>query len=132
MRHLVAFAIVGLALGVTVAADPSPKDRFEKLKASAKANLETPEGQAYDKALAATFEKDYGSMVTQCFQTTKHPDLSALEMVFTVAKDGKIRETAVWPETNIAKCLRGELVGAALPVPPSDGYLAFMSMNFKP
>ena len=128
-------ALPGLAVVLTIAvsaADPTPKARFDAALVEAKANLSTPAGKAYDVAIAKHFEAQFGPVLSRCFETTPKPDASSFEMVFVLASDGKARDILVWPETNIAKCFTTQLGPASLPVPPKDGYLAYMEMRIAP
>lgn len=103
-----------------------------KSVAEAKAYLETPEGRAYDQAISTYFEQNNGPLLMDCFQIVKDPDASPFELVFTLSKDGKVLGVSVWPDTNISRCFGAKLNSKKFPVPPTDGYLAYMEMQFAP
>jgi hypothetical protein len=128
-------AVGGIASVVCLAiyaADPTPKERFDQAVIEAKANLETPAGKAYDVAIAKHFEEHFGPVLSQCFESTPKPDASSFDMVFVLSSEGKSRDILVWPETNVATCFAAHLRATALPVPPKDGYLAYMEMRLAP
>lgn len=131
MRKLFGLLVVVAPLAL-LAADPTPKERFDKYVAEAKANLATPAGHTYDIAINKHFEEHFGPAMAGCFESTPNPDTSRFEMVFVLASDGKPSEILVWPQTNIAKCFSAKLAGVALPTPPRDKYLAYMEQKFEP
>src|SRR5262245_1455539 len=98
-------AVAALAMLVE-GAGPTAKEQFDRARELVKKNASTPAGQQYDRALAAHFERNNGPLMQKCFGSTKAPDTRSFEMVFRVSKAGKIVEALVWPETNIAACLR--------------------------
>ncbi len=136
-KELTAVTLTLVASGVmaglfTQAAELSPKERFAESVSAAKANLATPAGQKYDGLLSKHFEENYGSVMSECFETTKQPNATAFEMVFVLSKEGKVRDLLIWPETNISLCFKKKLSSASLPVPPAEPYLAYMEMRFAP
>jgi hypothetical protein len=130
VKRIVSGFVVILTVAVH-AADQTPKARFDAALIEAKANLETPAGKAYDVAISKHFEDNFGPVLNQCFKTTPKPDASAFEMVVELSGEGKPREILMWPETNIAKCFKTQLSTASLPMPPKDGYRAYMEMRFS-
>ena len=132
------FLSVGIACLTAVAAgstpsQPSRQELFNRLVAQAKANLETPAGREYDKVLSKHLEKNTGGVVKACFDAAApKPDPSRFEVVLTILKDGKMRDVSVWPETNIALCVKPKMAAFTAPPPPSDGFLAYVEMTFEP
>ena len=132
MRIATIGAIAAALVCAGCAADPGPKERFAKAAIIAKANLATPAGRSYEEALAAHFQKHNTEALMQCVNATAEPDASPFEMVFELSGTGTARGILVWPETNIARCFKVRLSEELFPVPPTDGYLAFMEMSFTP
>ncbi|SRR5712691_1905039 len=131
MRLILAVAVFAMVLAFARSAELSPHDRFAKSVAEARANLATPAGGAYDQALSEHMVEN-STVLQGCFQNTKEPDATPFEMVFTLSMEGKAQDIAVWPETNIGICFRDGLKSKTFPVPPRDGYLAYMEMRFAP
>lgn len=125
-------AATAALVGAGCAGDQGPKERFAKAAIEAKANMETPAGRSYGEALAADFEKHRGQQLMRCLDATAQADSSPFEMVFELSSTGQARSVLVWPETNVARCFKVSLTGETLPVPPTDGYLAFMEMSLSP
>ena len=125
-------AVTATLLCAGCAADQGPKERFAKAAIDAKANLATPAGRSYEEALSVHFEKHSGDALMQCVNATVQPDASPFDMIFELSITGQARSILVWPETNLAQCFKVRLIGETFPVPPSDGYLAFMEMSFSP
>ncbi len=129
-----------LAVGIGVvsiaawlhAVEGTPEERFSKARTRAKANLEEPVGQEYDRLLHAHFERHNASVLQQCFQTTKDPEVKPFEMVFRLSKRGEALDVLVWPETNIGGCFRNGLKEQSFPIPPEEEYWAYMEMRFAP
>jgi hypothetical protein len=68
--------VIGITVGALVAgtlagaAQETPKARFDKAAAAAKANLRTAPGQEYDRRLSLHFEQANGPVMQECFRTT--------------------------------------------------------------
>ena len=124
-----AILLAGLSYPALGAEPRTPEQRFSEALAEAKANLATPEGRAYDRSLAVYLRQENASVLSTCFKTTGKPDLTAFEAVFQIAKDGRILDAVVWPETNVGLCLRDGLMEKTFPLPPKDAYRAQLRMN---
>lgn len=132
MRIAVIAALAPALVWAGCAADAGPKERFAKAAVIAKANLATPAGRSYEEALAAHFQAHNGDALMQCLNATAEPDTSPFEMIFELSSTGAARSIMVWPETNIARCFKVRLSEEPFPVPPAEGYLAFMEMSLSP
>jgi len=125
-------AVVVATLSITpqFAADQSPQDRFSAALAAAKANLATPEGHAFDQALAAYLRPESAAVLGGCFKASPAPDRSPFELVFRLAKSGAVLDAMAWPETNTGLCLAEGLKAKTFPAPPREGYWAELRMSF--
>jgi hypothetical protein len=121
--------VAGLACRTFAAAATTPEQHFSEALAEAEANLATPEGRAYDRSLAVYLRQENAVVLNGCFKTTAKPDLTSFEVVFRVAKDGRVLDAVVWPETNVGTCLRDGLTAKTFPLPPKDAYRAQLRMN---
>jgi len=132
VRFLAAIVVVALAPVRLAAGTETAKERFSRALAEAKANLATPVGHEYDRVLAAYFSQQNAPILQRCFKTTDKPDVTAFEMVFRLAKSGRVLEALPWPETNVGMCLRDGLKAKTFPSPPREAYWAQMRTSFGP
>jgi hypothetical protein len=116
----------------TAAGTEAPRRLYTTALGEAKANLATPEGHAYDLVLAPFLREQNAAVLGACFKTVQVPDKTAFEAVLRLAKSGRVLNAAVWPETNIGKCLMDGLKTKTFPAPPRESYWTNLRMSLGP
>jgi hypothetical protein len=119
---LLCLALVGPALA---------QDGFSAAEAAARASGETAEGKAFAESVGQAFGREHGPTIQRCAKETKRPDLAAFELLLRVAATGLVEEVLAKPETNLARCVRGKLVGWKAPSPPRPGVWVNVAVNLK-
>lgn len=122
--------VAALAGAQPESAPSAPESRFSEALTRARADLETPEGHAYDRALATFFREQNVAVLGACFKSTPAPDKGPFETVFRLDGHGAVLEAFVWPETNIGICLRDGLKAKIFPAPPRDSFWTQQRMSF--
>ena len=132
MRPAIVLVSALIAFGPLRAESDERIERFSRALSQAKANLQTPEGHAYDRSLSAFLRRQNAVVLGGCFKSVESPDKNAFEMVFQIALGGEVRDAHVWPETNIGVCLKDGLKALKFPPPPRDAYWANSRVSLAP
>src|SRR4030095_9692446 len=124
------FAASMLALTTLAqAVDPS-SDRFDDIRARAKALGETDEGKAYEKRFSEAFAKTMQSALRECTRDTKSP--YPVHIVFVIAADGTTKRVLPAPDQPISVCIAKKLTNLKLPEPPKPDWLVSVNFTVKP
>ena len=132
MRSAIALLVTLLAFASLPAESDERIERFSRALSEAKTNLQSPEGHDYDRSLSAFLRQQNAIVLGRCFKSVDSPDKNAFEMVFQIAAAGEVRDARVWPETDIAVCLRDGLKVLKFPPPPRDAYWATSRVSLAP
>lgn len=77
------------------------------------------------------FGAAYGPKLSECAKQVKQPELRDFEVLVKLSLNGGVEDALVKPETNLASCLKDQLVGGSLPVPETGGYWVRIGMKLK-
>jgi len=128
IRTLLAL-LVGSLAACCASSAPSPTT-VEAAYDAAQANLETPEGQKYDREFEAQTSPRFESAVKSCLRSHGRPDRSNTSLLFRIDATGRPVETLLLPETKIGACVRDGIAGFTLPPPPAPDYWVIIQLNF--
>jgi hypothetical protein len=107
------------------------EDAFSQAEASAKRNLTTSEGAAYDRALGETFQSsaDFEPRMNKCLAA--HPGQQAVHgyFHFTSATEYQVE---LRPRGSFSECVSGALEGFRLPRPPTVPYFNHFTFTVVP
>lgn len=120
---LTGWALCGCAsLGVSV--QDYPKARDQNLL-----DIATEEGKQYEREFCECVRRDYANALNACISALADPDLSAFEMILTIEPDGSVDEICLSTQTEVAGCLRGELLDGRFARPPFAPFRVHVSMR---
>lgn len=126
MKSIVLFF---LFIGVTVA-DPVVESFHEAKQIAFKLESDPKNKQHKDEVLLPYFGQKYTTVLKDCFETITNPDLSEFEFVVVIADNGQVNRIYSNHETNISKCMHGELEGDIFPEPLIAPYYLHIAMSF--
>ncbi len=118
-----------LAASTLAAAPAAETEDFDSIMTTAKRNLETPAGAAYDEAFGRSMQAQLGMAMAKCFTRTPDPDLTKFDMLVKLDPKGKASEVLVRPETNVALCFKPRIGEATFPEPPASDYWVHVEME---
>jgi hypothetical protein len=120
-----------LALSLLVPAVAAEQSESDAALAEARRNAGRPSGRAFEAAVGKEFGVRFGPKLSDCAKQVQKPDLRDFDVLVRLSLNGRIEESAVRPETNLALCLRGELREGSLPAPESAGYWVRVGLKLK-
>jgi len=119
-----------LALVATLGGQNKPTS-ISAATAAAKANLNTPEGKAYDQKFEAEFMPKHFATLGQCRETVAS-DRRSFWIFLKLDKDGTATEVLVSPSTKLGTCAQKALLKDKFPAPPHPAYWAGMFIQLAP
>lgn len=122
--------LAGLAVvaSLCLAAD---KKQISDAFAAVDANLKTAAGKQYDEQVGKEFSARYVSSVRQCKQSASGSSLDPFDILLQLDREGKVRESLVYPETPISTCTRSALANVSFSAPPHADYWINVHMQLK-
>lgn len=99
-------------------------------QAAVDANLQTPEGKAYDAQLSKEFPDKYLSTMRECKQSTAG-DLTNFWILMKLAQDGAVNEVLLYPSTKLGECARETLLKGKFSAPPKPAYWVSVYMKLS-
>lgn len=117
-------ALIGAS---TLRADDKPTSLADA-RTAVEANLNTPEGKAYDEKLGTEFMEKHLSTMKQCKQSAGS-DLESFWILMKVDKDGAVKEVLLHPATKLGACARDTLLKSAFSPPPKPAYWVSVYMK---
>jgi hypothetical protein len=104
---------------------------FRNALAEARKQTKTKEGADYEVALSTEFVRRHGKSMDRC-TAIPNADLRSFDILAKVTADGSSSDLMVWPETNVATCVKKDMVGEVFPKPPHHNYWAHIYMEMRP
>jgi len=106
----------------------------EQVKAAAlvvEANLQTPEGQKYDREIAKEFSEKFVSAMQQCVERAGN-DLGSFDLFVRVGASGGVQQVLSSRPTAVSHCLFPSVYAATFTPPPTPEYWIKIGMNIAP
>ena len=127
MRHTVFVFLLCFPVMLSAADKPTP---VAKARAEVKANMATPEGEAYETQLSDDFWMSHSEAVTKCVDSSNSSH-GSMEVLVRFAKDGSVGEVLVTPGNKTGDCIRQNLLREKFPPPPKADYWMHIDMQFQ-
>lgn len=120
-------AALCFSAGIGVAADST----FSQNEITAKSNLQTREGAAYDRALGLALQAspEFEPNMTKCLEA--HPGKQVVHGYFYFTS-AVAYQVVLQPHSEFSDCLAGALEGFAVPPPPSIPYFNSFTFSMDP
>ena len=80
--------------------------------------------------LVPYFGKKYSTVLQSCFKTVDTPDDSEFDVILAIDKNGDVKKVYRNRETNIARCMIGELEKDRFPKPIIAPFYIHFAMSF--
>ena len=112
------------ALALTACVSTPAQDGFEVAWAESQRNEhESPAGREYDRVMAAWMGPALTrALFADCKAAAHTPGLGTVRFILQVNLDGTVRNSYVRPTDDRWECVRANLAGQHLPLPPRDGW----------
>lgn len=123
-RHY--FAVLILTIGFSLLA---AAESFEAIHSRAHDMGETPEGKAYEKQFGAAISAAMRDALANCTKDTKAPYI--VNLVFTIASDGDVRDIISAPQQPVSRCVAQKLAHLRLPPPPKNNWLVAANIKIE-
>ncbi|HEY1270370.1 MAG TPA: hypothetical protein VGF08_00210 [Terriglobales bacterium] len=125
------FLLISLLLPVGLLYAEATSSELNDARAAVRRNLQTPEGTLYDADISEEFPEQYRRSLQQCTENTPEKELANFEVFMNVGGDGAVRRALVSPETQVALCLRQEVLKGSFSAPPKPGYWVRIELRLK-
>ena len=126
LKHLLLAALISLSSPAIAEAD-----RFSENEAIARANLQTTEGAAFDRALGMALQEmpELEPRMTKCL--IAHPGPQAVHGYFHFTSDTEY-QLELRPLSDFSKCFSEALEGFSVPAPPTVPYFNHFTFSAVP
>lgn len=99
-------------------------------QAAVEANLQTPEGKAYEEKMGKEFPDNYLGTMRQCKQSAGD-DLRSFWILMKLGQDGGVNEVLLYPSTKLGLCMRETLLKGKFSPPPHPAYWESVYIKLK-
>jgi hypothetical protein len=123
-RRCIGGAILAFGLSFMAAAES-----FDAIHSRAHDMDETPEGKAYEKQFEAAIGAPMRDALAECTKDTKPPYI--VNLVFTIASDGDVRDIIPAPQQPVSRCVAQKLARLRLPPPPRNNWLVAANITIE-
>ncbi len=116
--------IVGLVCLVVLTPGCGGPTKYDRAMAAVQANMATLEGKAYDEAFGKALNSTLPQLVDSCQSNYYGAHPPSFSILLKLDAAGAPRDSTIWPDFPLSRCIRDGLIVEKYPKPPSAGYWA--------